>query len=271
MVELALVKKRRRRRIAAIVGGSSAAIMIALGIIAFLGQYVGTFTVALRNNEKIEMSCYDNKELRSPTTFLRIGQVPTFSIYTANYMNNHADIDNADYDYKYGAKRDANGNIKYLNYLKYTFFIKNVGINDIDYMFNINVTESHAPDTIDYDLTDIARVRLYEHNYADASHSFTTYARESLRPRTDEQGRQTFKKPIAGELGTPTFCGFAEPFVSAKTLVSLPRTNFKPGETRRYTVVLWLEGEDEKVTGTQPTNCTIKLGAEFISYVSVKK
>lgn len=269
MVEQTLIKKRRRKRIAAIVGGVSAIVMVCFGIIAFLGQYVGTFTVALRNNEKIEMSCYDNKELRSPTTFLRLGEVPTFAVYTANSIHDDAGIDNADNDYTFGAKRDQNGNIKYLNYLKYTFFIKNVGINDIDYTFNLNVTENITSTKIDYDLTDIARVRLYEHNYEDDSHTYKTYARESLRPRIDEEGRQTFKKPIAGELGTATYCGFAdESFVSKNTLISLPRTNFKPGETRRYTIVLWLEGEDEKVTGTQPTNCSLKLGAEFISYAS---
>lgn len=271
MVEQALIKRRRRKRIAAIVGGSSATVLIALGIIAFLGQYVGTFTVALRNNEKIQMSCYDNAELQSPTTFLRIGNVPTFTVYTANYISDHNNIDNATNSYLYGADRDVYGNIKYLNYLKYTFFIKNVGINDIDYTFNINVTESTAPDTIDYTLVDIARVRLYEHDMSDDSHTYTTYAKESLRPRVDEKGEKTFKKPIAGELGTPAFCGFAEPFVSDKTLVSLPRTNFKPGEARRYTIVIWLEGEDEKVTGPQPSNMMIKIGTEFISNASIKK
>lgn len=269
MVEQTLIKKRRRRRIAAIVGGVSGVLMLTFGIIAFLGQYVGTFTVALRNNEKIEMSCYDNDELKSPTTFLRLGNVPSLTLYTASSINNHEEIDTARNDYTYGAKRDQSGNVKYLNYLKYTFYIKNVGETDIDYTFNINVTENIAPDSIDYDLTDLARVRLYEHDYADNTHDYTTYARESLRPRVDEEGRQTYKKPIAGELGTETYCGFAdESFVSKNTLVSIPRTNFKPGDIKRYTVVLWLEIEDEKVTGTQPTGCLLKLGAEFISYVS---
>jgi len=272
MVEVELIKKRRRKRIAAIVGGCSAVLMLCLGIIAFLGQYVGTFTVALRNNEKVNLSSYDNKELTGATTFLRIGEVPSMVCTTAGYLEDHDAIDNPDNGPLYGGKVDPSGNVSYLGFFKYTFFIRNTGNVDIDYNFNVFLTELNKPDNIDYDLTDLLRIRIYEHAYEDATHlSYKTYAKESLTARVDEKGNKTFKKPVSGELGTAQFYGFADPFVSDTMFVTIPVQGFTPGMTKRYTVVFWLEGYDEKATGTQPTNCSMKLGAEFIANVATKK
>lgn len=269
MVELNAVKRRRKKKIAAIVAGISSCVMTAFIIIAFIGQRVGSFTVAVTSRGKTELSLFDNAKLENPTTYLRVGDIPAMSMYSAVKFTDDSKLDSDSTDYTYGAKKDQDGNLRFMYFLKYTFFIKNTGEEVVDFTFSLKVTENIKPDNVTYDLLDLSRIRLYNNVDTD-THEYSTYAKISSKMRIDEEGNPTYNKPIAGELGTEMYCGFAKQYVSDNVLIERDYENFKPGQTERITIILWLEGEDEYSAGIQPKNCSLRLGVEISGYESVE-
>jgi len=265
MVEHELVKKQIRKRIALIGGAVATVGLVILIIVAFLGQHVGSFTVGYNTKGKAEISLYDNHELKNPTTYLKIGDIPQMTVYSSIRITEHAKIDSDETDYLYGSKRDAEGNVKFLYYLKYTFYVQNTGDVVVDYTFQIKITENLKPTNTDYYLLDLLRVRLYDN--MDDLHEYETYAKKSLNKRIDEKGQETYCKPVAGELGTAAYDGFSTSFESDEVVTTFNKEVFEPQAVHRYTVVFWLEGEDEYCHGEQPENGSIKLGVDISGYV----
>ncbi len=101
-----------------------------------------------------------------------------------------------------------NGN----NYLAYTFHLKNTGKKSVTFEYHlyiVNVTNN---------VDDAVRVRLYVNG------DYIDYA----KTRSDGTG---------AEPGT-------EEFLTETTIVRKQLTNFTPGDTVRFSVVMWLEGSD---------------------------
>jgi len=270
MIDVALLKKKRKRKIALLVGGITSLSLSVFVIVAFLGQFVGSFTVSISNRGKVEVSLYDNAKLENPTTFLRIGDIPQMAQYSATSMLDDAKMDSDTTDYTYGAKFDKSGNPKFLYFLKYTFFIKNTGEEVIDYTFLLKVTENIKPKNVNYDLLDLSRVRIFFNDYDSTAHDYKTYSKLSENKRIDEEGNPTYKKPVAGEIGTKDFRGYADSFLNDDQLVKQEVEEFMPGQVKRYTIVYWLAGEDEFCKDELPANCSLKLGVEISGYESVE-
>ena len=99
------------------------------------------------------------------------------------------------------------------NYVAYTFYCKNAGTETISYVYELYVTN-----TTD-DVEKAIRVRLYVNGV------YTDYA----YPRTD-----------GGEGAEPGTTAF----LMGNTITKQQISNFKPGDVTKYTVVIWLEGDD---------------------------
>ena len=101
-----------------------------------------------------------------------------------------------------------NGN----NYIAYTFYVINSGKEKVNYWYEIDIDDTIK--NVDEDI----RIMIYRNGEA------TVYAKKS---------KET---------------GKAEPntkkFVSSKIAVLEQRKNFKPNSKDRYTVVVWIEGDD---------------------------
>ena len=98
------------------------------------------------------------------------------------------------------------------NYIAYTFYLKNAGTNEIDYSSQIDI------------------------------HAVTKEADHAVRVMVIKNGEETvYAKPQKGSTEP-------EPdtvaFLSNTQVLSNTTEEFKPGDVDKYTVVIWLEGND---------------------------
>ncbi|MBO4468358.1 MAG: hypothetical protein J5766_03565 [Clostridia bacterium] len=106
------------------------------------------------------------------------------------------------------------------NYVAYTFYCSNRGKKTLTYEYEMYIAN------MTYEIEKAVRVRLYVEDPKDkSSKTVVTYA----YPRTDgvdgpEPGTVAFK--------------------SGKIITNDQVANFKPGDTTKFTVVIWLEGPD---------------------------
>ena len=99
------------------------------------------------------------------------------------------------------------------NYIAYTFYCKNVGQNTVTYSYELYIAN------MTYDVEKAVRIRLY----VDGEYNDYAYA------RTDGG--------TGPEPGTVSF-------QSGTTVVKKNIYDFHPGDITKYTVVIWLEGND---------------------------
>jgi hypothetical protein len=98
------------------------------------------------------------------------------------------------------------------NYLAYTFYLENAGAVDVSYQYAIYISD------ITHDLDEAIRVRLY------MGDEFETYA----KTRSDGLGAELDSKE----------------FYSSNVVCQDRVDNFKSGDIQKFTVVVWIEGND---------------------------
>ena len=252
MYDLQYVRKRRRRRIAALVSTIASIGVAALVIVSFLGRTVGTFTITVQNSA-VRLALSDEETFKNPTSYLRIDDIPS-AYYEYSYRwferDGFSPID--DEHYTSGITKDGTA----MYFLKYTFYVKNVGTTTANYNLNINLDESTKA-TDGQTLDDTLRIMVFEndHNVPD-SHKYDIYARDVYDRRYtvyDKEGNVTNRAFVAK---TPTPDAdrniyeddenpLAESFLTNKGKVVIQKQveHFAKNEVKRYTVVYWLEGE----------------------------
>ena len=284
------VKKKKRRKVVAVITGISGMTVAVLVIISFLGKYVGTFTVKLESGSiKLALQEYTGQE--SPedpeqpggaaelSTYLRVNALYPFHETTYSHLMDLGDdaLDTEKTSWDYGANYDKidQNKITSLNFLKFTFYVRNVGTQSANYTVNLNITDSRAG-TDGRQLEDTMRVMLYENYEFSKTHNKRIFAKTSATKHYDEEGNASFQEAIsytedyAAQRRLP-FYGYAEEFESTTSITSYSVENFMGGEVMRYTVVYWLEGYDPQSTTelTPPQNALVKLGVEIIAYEEV--
>ena len=268
MYELEYVKKRKRRRRVAIIGGISTVVVSTLCIVAFLGRYVGTFTVSLdTGNVKLALSLKSTFE--TSTSFLRVDNMPLFREYTYGSFEElgHDVIDNEETTTNDLAGNYDGGFLTSVNFFKYTFYVKNVGDSPARYTFQMNILDLHeATDGSHRTLEDSLRVMIYDN--ADLSkHDKTVYGKKSAIPHDDGQGGKDYRAPVTvDDPDDPEFYGYAEMFNSSSVVTTLSVPKIVSGEIRRYTIVMWLEGFRSSYVEEAPEGATMKLGVEINGY-----
>lgn len=98
------------------------------------------------------------------------------------------------------------------NYIAYTFYLQNAGEEELSYEYEMTISD------VSQDLDEAVRVRLYVNG------EYTDYA----KTRSDGKGPED---------GTTEFYSLG---VVTKGRVD----GFKPGDKTKYTIVIWLEGDD---------------------------
>ena len=264
MYALNFVRKRQRRLVVAIIAGVGLTGVTTLSIAAFLGQRVGSFTVSLEAKD-VKLSLSETSDFRDPTSFLRVQEIPEFHEFTYRdfkYYYGDDVIDSEQTDYSLGVIKDEKGDPLNTDFLKYTFFIKNVGAEAAVYNFSLVIKDMTASED-GRTLESSYRVMIYDNGESEV------YARKLDVPRVDEDKHKDYRAPISvdkdeGSEDYP-FEGYAETFEDSKTVVTKRNVPLQPGEVRRYTVVSWLEGFRSKEDAA-PKGATIKLGVEIKAY-----
>ena len=116
------------------------------------------------------------------------------------------------------------------NFVGYTFFVMNAGEKayDVDYqMIIVNMTK---------EIEEAVRVRVYIDGVK------TDYARPCTKPRTDENGNVILNDKGEPDFKEPHICD--EMFYSDHIVLQGIFPDYQPGEIKRITVVIWLEGDD---------------------------
>lgn len=98
------------------------------------------------------------------------------------------------------------------NYIAYTFYVENMGADTINYWYTIKV------DDVVKNVDRAIRVMLYHNGEK------TVYAKANETTNQPEEGTTAFKDSLC--------------------VVEKQRTQFNPGDIDKFTIVIWIEGDD---------------------------
>ena len=263
MYELEYVRKRKRRMWAAIIGGIGVTGVATFSIAAFLGHRVGSFTVALES-KNAELTLSERSSFENRSSFLRVGELPGFQEITYAKLKSLGNevIDNEENDYKLGVRTNAAGK-QFTEFLKYTFFIKNVGLDPATYDFSLQIKDIVATSN-GQTLEDSFRVMVYRDGQSEI------YAKRLQVPHMDENGEPDYRAPVSVNEADATpdfpFEGYATMFKSSTEVMSEKGLELQPGDYRKYTIVTWLEGFQSSGDADTLSGASIKLGVEINAY-----
>lgn len=132
---------------------------------------------------------------------------------------------------------DHNG----IDYVAYTFYVKNISYDPITYSYNLSIQRATRN-------VDEAVWVLLCHNGEQM-----IFAREG-KDGEPEMQRGNYEYPFVENAGKPEQYAYdeaagiytltAEPFASARIVEMAERPELQPEEVDKFTVVIWLEGED---------------------------
>lgn len=259
------VRKRKRRRIVAIIGAASSVVVLSFAIIAFLGRFVGTFTVSLESRN-VELTLLEKKDSSQFSSFLRVDTVVPFQEYTFKYFERDLgdDIDSVIDSDQTNSDLGKNLDDKSLNFFKYTYFIKNYGHRPAMYDWSVNILEDVASRD-GRSLLDTLRVMVYVDGVR------TIYGKSLSIPHYPEDDEHhehpDYRAPVSADKDDPEFfAGYAENITSSKVVTAFRGQDIDVGQTKRYTIVAWLEGFRSSNEDFAPRGATIKLGVEINAY-----
>ena len=264
MYELELVRRRKRRIRAAIIGGIGTIGVATFSIAAFLGHRVGSFTVSMEaKNAKLTLS--EKSDFVDSTSFLHVGELPGFQLYTYSRFKSLGGsnaLDDENNDYTFGIRTNRKGKT-FTDFLKYTFFVKNVGDDPAEYDLSLAIKEVVATSE-GKNLEDTLRVMVISDGEAEV------YAKRLQVPNLDENGQPDYRAPISVNKYDATksfpFEGYAEMFKSQKEVMSQEAQHIEANEVRKYTIVTWLEGFQASGDADTLKGASIKLGVEINAY-----
>ena len=269
MYDKLFVKKRKRRVIAALVSLISAIGISSLVIVSFLGRFTGTFTVSLANSS-VRLSLSDKLSFENPTSYLRIEKLDLFEENTYSNLPKDEELDTEETPYNYGAiTNDKNETV--LQFMKYTFYLRNMGDKTARYDLKINLVNKNFDDGTSRSLADVLRVMVYENDYEEGQetqHNKTIYAKEAAEYNKDKEGNRTMREFVSSypyNNQEDDEHPLATSFESAEIVNSYIRDQFANGRTKKYTIVYWLEGEDPQsaFTSQAPAGSSIDLNIEI--------
>ena len=124
-------------------------------------------------------------------------------------------MDNITYEWLPNNLTETDGSHNGDNYLCYTYYVKNTGEEAFDYAASISI------DYMKKNVDNAVRVQVYRND------TVTVYAKQAKdgNPEVDPMFETT-------------------PFVNGRIVMDEARTGFNVGDVDKYTIVVWLEGND---------------------------
>ncbi|MDY0074870.1 MAG: hypothetical protein RBR75_03150 [Acholeplasmataceae bacterium] len=210
---LKVKRNDKKRRLMSLLFSVSGVLSILFVLITFYGQQAGNFVMS------VDYDAYKKGIVLSNTNTL-IDPSPrlmTDPVYGARDMT---------YSWlKIEEVSEADGNYKDpdYDYVAYTFYLTNNGFQPADIIYHIRITDSYK------EMNDAIRVLVIE----------------------DEE-ETIFQKPDNYEGSVPI--AYTQPlqnsqhFLSETIVMRKTLTDFKPGEIRKFSVIVWIEGTDPDTT-----------------------
>ena len=247
-----------------------------LVIISFLGRTVGTFSVKLTNSD-VKLSLSEKVSFKDATSYLHLDTIPSLRETTFENLPDAEYLDNEDTPVRNDESiiKNDKGEIESMYFVKYTFYIRNVGNSIARYNLSINITDSQkSNDGTNRYVDDTLRIMVYENDPAVAgSHDYKVFAKESDQYNYDKDNNRTMREFVAripSDHKEDPDNGYilADSFVSSSVAARYEVSNFAKGDMKRYTLVVWLEGEDPDTDNSDepPEGATLKLGVDIAAY-----
>lgn len=215
---------RRYKRLIPAVGGVLASVLLTVYVVALLVTQHGSFTISVKDygDRKLSLALCENDNFKQPTSSLKASEVVNMNNITYTALPDDLN--------------DVNGSHNGDNYLAYTFYVKNTGEQACTYQYSLMITRATA------NLDAAVRVRIYH-----APHYYT--AESGLYVPSGDY--VDYAKPKTGGNGLPE----TDPgdrvmtnFHSNDLVVEAQTEGFEAGDISKFTVVIWLEGEDPDCT-----------------------
>ena len=269
MLDTTYVKKRKRKRIILIISIIALIGLIILSIIALLSRQAGAFTVSLKQGTT-SLALSLTEACEDPSTYLTTEKASSY--VESTYIQVHPDksVNLDDETVKTPSPDRDSGTVPYF---KITFYVVNVGNNSADYTFNLNLETIGYNTTQLQGLESVLRVECYENRNLDEHNSKIYALRRSDAMAIDSNGQYVEQQDIISktypitnydeEKKTETYV-LAEPFISAKKVLTSKIEDLKAGEKVRYTFVFWVEGTDPDSHDVPPNN-TLRLRANILA------
>ena len=176
-------------------------VVLLLGVFYALSLFVnraGNFTVWIPDELAGVITLSDTPDFEVCSTVLEADVIPSMDNITKSWMPDNLDeVDGC-----------HNGN----NYIAYTFYLKNAGIDEIEYLSQINI------------------------------HAVTLESDHAVRVMVIKNGEETVYAKAQKGSNEPE--PDTVPFLSKTKVLENTTDHFEPGEVDKYTVVIWLEGND---------------------------
>ena len=225
-------------------------------------------------NSSVNLALSKTEDFEERTSYLRIDALPLFKEATYDSLPAADILDAADVTTSDLVIEGETEEDNYLEVLKYTFFVKNVGNTTARYNLSVNVSDrTKSIDGTDRMLDDTLRVMVFENDPSvEGRNEPKVYAKEAAEYNYDIDGNRTRREFIStypsGSNREDDEHKLAESFLPGQTIAKYSVGNFKRDDIRRYTIVIWLEGEDPQSTNDKqfPKGASIKLGVDIAAY-----
>lgn len=205
--------ERKLTKLIPIIMSCIAVLCVLVYVVSVMYSKFGDFTVAIQKFDYVEygLSLSETRDFANPTSSLNCRATEIIT-----------NIDGASLDNKDLGAIDGEDSGE--NYLCYTFYLRNSGTEGVSFNYSIFIEE------MTMDIEKAVRIRLIS-GLLDGEKTKVDYARVSAEK--DEHG--DFKKESV-------FCD--EMFISKNSVCDNKIGDFKTGEIMKFTVVIWLEGND---------------------------
>ena len=216
---------RFRKKFSRIVKLSSLCLLLFLIIVYIVLQVIyneGRFTVTLDSNKTLESGIAIYESLNDRTGRRELFATPV------NFMDNIS-VDWLPKDIHGNYEGSHNDN----NYIAYTFYVENQGKEELNYWYSVIL------DDVIKNVDEAMRIRIYLND------EVKTYGKAN-KFGDAEKGCENFE-----------FSGF-----NKDTLILESRKGFKPGDRDKFTIVIWIEGDD-------PDCVDALIGGEFKVHMKI--
>lgn len=183
--------------------------LIILYIILDIIYSEGRFTVTLDSNKTLESGLAIFDSLNNSHGKRKLEATPIKFMDNISYKWLPDNVD-----------KEADGPHNGQNYIAYSFYVENQGSRVVNYHYEVVV------DDIIKNVDNAIRIRIYRNG------EYTTYAKRDTMFDTIEKNTVPFKEIKESE----------------GTIILEKIADFKPDDLDRYTIVVWLEGDDPDCT-----------------------
>jgi hypothetical protein len=201
---------KRRQRLGRIVKTTLLILLLSLIVLYIILQVI-------YNEGKFTVTLDPNQQLRSGLAMYESLNDPTPK--RKLYANSIKFMDNISIKWLPDNLKDEDGGSHNgENYIAYTFYLENQGTEVINYWYKV------VTDDVIKNVDEAVRIEIYRNDES------KIYAKGSSTTGEAEEGTTKFRTDEDG------------------TIILEQRQNFNPGDVDKYTIVVWIEGDDPECT-----------------------